>query len=177
MNITAVFHAFNYFVLCYFVVLNSLYLALLYYATRAMYDRVHTARSERSTDVARSPLTPGVSVIVPAFNEDAGIANSVRSLLSMHYRHLQVVVVNDGSDDDTLGVLQREFGLEKFPYAYVPVIATRPVRAVYRSAADARLLVVDKHNGGKADALNCGINITEEPLFCSIDADSILDED
>ena len=177
MSLTSAFEAFNYFVLGYFVVLNSLYLVLLYYATRAMLDRIHTSRSERVTDVARSPLTPGVSVVVPAFNEAAGIAHSVRSLLSMHYRHLQVVVVNDGSVDETMDVLRREFSLEAFPYAYVPVISTQPVRAVYRSTTNPKLLVVDKENGGKADALNCGINVTEEPLVCSIDADSILDED
>ena len=117
-----------------------------------------------------------MSIIVPAFNEATGIANSVRSLLQQAYGDFEVIVVNDGSSDDTLAVLRAEFDLYEFPHAYCRRFETQPVRGVYRSRTEHRLRVVDKINGGsKADAANAGLNIATRPLFCVMDADSVLD--
>ena len=119
---------------------------------------------------------PGVSIIVAAFNEGGGIASSVRSLLQQEYGDFEVIVVNDGSTDDTLATLTREFELYVFPHAYCQRFDTKPVRKVYRSMNEHRLRVVDKDNGGcKADAVNAGLNIATRPLFCAMDADSVLD--
>jgi cellulose synthase/poly-beta-1,6-N-acetylglucosamine synthase-like glycosyltransferase len=87
------------------------------------------------------------------------------------------VVVSDGSTDDTVSRLAEAFDLEEFPRVYVPEIPTAAVTRILRSHVEPRLIVVEKENGGKADALNCGINLADEELVCSIDADAILDPD
>jgi len=169
--------AYNAFVLAYFAAMNLMYLSLLYHASRAMLDRVRRGRMENVDELLRSPLAPGVSVLVPAFNEQAGIIDSVQSLLSLRYPRHQVIVISDGSTDATVEQLEDAFGLEEFPRVYVPAIPTAHVRRILRSRGDSRLWVVDKDNGGKSDALNCGINLADEQLVCAIDADAILDPD
>ena len=122
-------------------------------------------------------LEPPISVVVPAYNEALTIVGSVRSILQLRYADFEVIVVNDGSRDDTLAVLAGAFGLAPFPQAYHARLEARAVRGVYRSDSHPNLVVIDKENGGKADAINVGINASRYPLFCCIDADSILDRD
>ena len=124
-----------------------------------------------------SGLEPPVSVVIPAYNEEATIVTSVHSMLQLRYPEYEVVVVNDGSRDGTMAELVRAFELEAFPQAYHARLQTKPVRQVYRSRTNPRLRVIDKDNGGKADGINCGINASRYPLFCCVDADSILDRD
>ncbi|CUA88773.1 glycosyltransferase family 2 protein [Pseudidiomarina woesei] len=123
------------------------------------------------------PLLPPVSVIVPAYNESANIIASVKSILQLDYARYEVIVVNDGSKDDTLAKLKHEFALELYTEAYRQQVPSKPVIAVYRSRNYPQLRVIDKANGGKADALNAGINASRYPLFCAVDADSILQRD
>ncbi len=170
-------YGYNHLVLAYFATMNLMYLFLLYHAGRAMLDRVQRGRMESIDDLLSSPLAPGVTVIVPAYNEQECIVDSVRSLLALRYPRFQVVVVSDGSTDETIERLKTAFALESFPRVYVPEIPTAPVRRVLRSRDEPRLLVAEKANGGKADALNCGINLADEELVCAIDADAILDAD
>lgn len=119
---------------------------------------------------------PGVSILVPAYNEGGGIVSSVRSLLQQEYGDFEVVVVNDGSRDDTLANLQAAFDLYQFPQAYCQRFVTKPVRGIYRSRTEHRLRVIDKENGAsKADATNTALNLATRPLFCVMDADSVLD--
>ena len=116
-----------------------------------------------------------MTILAPAYNEAPVIVPSIRSLLAAHYRELQVMVINDGSTDGTLAALKEAFQLvevERVPRANLP---SAPVRAVYASPLDDRLLVIDKDNGGKADSLNCGIRYAAYPLFCAIDSDTLLD--
>jgi cellulose synthase/poly-beta-1,6-N-acetylglucosamine synthase-like glycosyltransferase len=120
---------------------------------------------------------PQISILVPAYNEAATIAGSIRSLLQLSYSEYEIVVVNDGSQDATIDVLRKEFDLFPFPEAYNTQLPTAPIRAIYHSAAHSNLRVIDKDNGGKADSLNAGINLSVYPLFCCIDADSILQPD
>lgn len=120
---------------------------------------------------------PQVSIIIPAYNEAATIASSIRSLLQLNYSEFEIIVVNDGSKDGTLDVLRHEFRLMPFPEAYNYQLSTQPIRAIYHSATHANVRVIDKENGGKADSLNAGINLSIYPLFCCIDADSILQQD
>jgi cellulose synthase/poly-beta-1,6-N-acetylglucosamine synthase-like glycosyltransferase len=122
-------------------------------------------------------LEPPISVVIPAYNEEQTIVTSIRSMLQLRYPQYEVVVVNDGSRDGTLDALKEAFQLEQFPQAYHARLTTRPVRGVYRSRAYPSLRVIDKENGGKADGINCGINASRYPLFCCVDADSILERD
>jgi cellulose synthase/poly-beta-1,6-N-acetylglucosamine synthase-like glycosyltransferase len=124
-----------------------------------------------------SDFAPPVSLIIPAYNEEATVVATVRSLLQLKYDHFEVIVVNDGSKDGTLRALREAFGLERFPEAVRVRFKTAKIRGVYRSVTHPDLRVVDKENGGKADALNVGINAARYPLFCALDADGVLQPD
>jgi cellulose synthase/poly-beta-1,6-N-acetylglucosamine synthase-like glycosyltransferase len=120
-------------------------------------------------------LEPPITVIVPAYNEGTTIVSSLQSILQLSYPRLEVVVVNDGSTDNTLDVLLSEFEFEAFPEAVRMSIPCAPIKQVYLSRRLNKLRLIDKDNGGKADAINAGINICRSPLFCCIDADSVLE--
>ncbi|HVA72013.1 MAG TPA: glycosyltransferase family 2 protein [Candidatus Limnocylindrales bacterium] len=162
----------------YYLASNCSYLALLIAAllsSRAHHQHLASLRLER---MKSSPLTPPITLIAPAHNEEASVAVSVRSLLRVDYPELEVVVVNDGSEDRTLARLQEEFDLRPARLLYLSQIATAPVRGVYRSVADPRLIVVDKEAGGsKADASNAGLNAASSPYTCVVDCDSLLESD
>lgn len=134
-------------------------------------------RSLNSLPHGYTGFEPQITLLVPAFNEEATIVTTVKSLLQLSYSEFEIVVINDGSKDKTLDVLIKEFGLIPFPEAYDARLATQPIRTIYHAPAQLNLRVVDKDNGGKADSLNAGINISLYPLFCCIDADSILQRD
>ncbi len=120
---------------------------------------------------------PPVSILAPAYNEEATIVESVRSLLSLRYPHFEVLVINDGSKDQTLRALREAFELEAVERDHEEVLDHAPVVGLYGSPMHPNLFVIDKQNGGKADALNAGINQARSPIFCSMDADSILEPD
>jgi len=126
-----------------------------------------------------SPLAPSVSVLVPAFNESKTIVDNVESIYTIHYNNFDVIVINDGSTDSTFEELKKAFKLEKVSFAVNIEVPTQEIRGVYKSKLNSysNLIVVDKENGGKADALNAGINISDRDLFMAIDADSILEPD
>ncbi|MCH9012411.1 MAG: glycosyltransferase family 2 protein, partial [Proteobacteria bacterium] len=116
-------------------------------------------------------------MLAPAYNEGASIGESVRSLLALYYPNLEIVVVNDGSGDDTMAVLADQFELAPIHLIYQQQIETKPVIAMYRSRSHPNLVVVDKENGGKADALNVGLCLATGQLVCSIDADTLIEPD
>ena len=157
----------------YFVVLNAIYLGLAFVA---LFGLRRYMKGLSATERVYSHLQMPISLVVPAYNEAATIATSIRALLQLRYQHFEVVIVNDGSKDDTLAVMTREFQLQPFPEAYRVQIKTKPVRGVYRSLSHPNLRVIDKENGGgKADATNAGINAARHPIFYCGDADSVLD--
>lgn len=177
--VTRSIDAFNWLVLGYFVALNVVYLLVVVGALTVMIRSTRRSDPVSRDDIFANPLTPPVSVLIPAFNEQAGIVESVRGMLALHYPQLEVVVVDDGSTDDTFEVLRKEFDLVEV----APVIdAVLPMRGAVRSmhvpAADVPLVVVRKVNAGRrADALNVALNAARYPLVCMVDADSILDPD
>ena len=122
-------------------------------------------------------LVPPISLIVPAYNESPTVVASAESLLSLRYPNFQVIIVNDGSADETLDRLIEHFELEAFEYAIDQVVPCQPIRSIWGSWKQPNLIVIDKVNGGKGDALNAGINAAHMPLVCSIDADSLLEAD
>ena len=159
---------------------------LIIYACLAMLSFVNVRlflRKESYTDykiILGSPLAPGISVIAPAFNEGLTIISNVRSLLTFNYPKYEVIIINDGSTDDTLEKVIAEFSLVKIDFAYDPKLSTKPVRGIYKSTDDAyaKLIVVDKENGkAKADATNVGINVSSFPYFLCTDVDCILHEE
>ena len=162
----------------YYLLSNLFYLALLVTAFVAAARHRQRLSSLRLETLDESPFTPPISILVPAHNEAQTIVESVHTLLSLDYPALQIVVVNDGSTDETLNVLRAGFGLRETSLLYVPQIASAQVRGLYTSSADDRLIVVDKVAGGtKADAANAGLNVATSPYVAVIDADSVLEKD
>jgi cellulose synthase/poly-beta-1,6-N-acetylglucosamine synthase-like glycosyltransferase len=168
--------AFQSIFLLYLVALTGGYLALNVISIVSLRQYFEERMCEQSPR-AFTGYEPQISIIVPAYNEAATIANSIRSLLQLKYSEYEIIVVSDGSTDGTVDVLRQEFGLKPFPEASAHDLPTQPVRATYRSSQYPKVRVIDKENGGKADSLNTGINLSIYPLFCCIDADSVLAQD
>jgi cellulose synthase/poly-beta-1,6-N-acetylglucosamine synthase-like glycosyltransferase len=163
-------------VLVYFCLVNLSQAALL--ASAAFELREHNREARGPTQrLVSTPLIPRVTVLVPAHNEEAVIVQTVTSALALDYPDLEVVVVNDGSTDNTLGSLIQRYELRPEPRPAPRALSTAPVRAVYASAIHPGLIVIDKTNGGKADALNAAISYATGSLVCSIDADTVIEPD
>jgi len=129
---------------------------------------------------SESPFLPGVSVVAAAYNEENVVVECVESFFRLKYPKFEIVIVNDGSKDDTLGELIRHFSLIEVPYNYHRKVHSKPVKRVFRSTDPnyENLTVVDKVNGGtKADAINAGLNVVKYPYFINTDVDCILSED
>jgi cellulose synthase/poly-beta-1,6-N-acetylglucosamine synthase-like glycosyltransferase len=168
---------FNLLILSYFFLGNGIYTILMLLSLRATW--VHTRRlAYQGLDALRgSPLTPPVTVLIPAWNEQDVIVHSVRSALQADYPRLRVIVVDDGSTDLTVRRLVEGFHLLEMDGTYRPSIPTAPIRAFYMNPNIPNLLVVSKVRGGKPDALNAGINLCRSPYFCNLDADCLLERD
>jgi cellulose synthase/poly-beta-1,6-N-acetylglucosamine synthase-like glycosyltransferase len=175
---TAVFvDAFQTLILGYFTAINTFYLAFSIIAFFSLVSYLRrTWRGDLEALLSETSYRP-ISVLVPAYNERETISDNIRSLLALSYPEFEMIVVNDGSTDDTLDVLHRDFDLMPVPSSIRVKLQTKRVKAVYRSIEYPNLLVIDKENGGKSDALNAAINAANFPLFCSIDADSLLESD
>ena len=159
----------------YFTALGMSQIVLFLLSARALRATKVARFIDVGTDLLDPHAMPRVALIVPAYGEEATIVESVKALCQIDYPSLEIVVVNDGSKDATMEVLKKAFDLERSTLARSGAIATQPVRGFYRSRNRPNLCVVDKKNGGKADALNAGIEATRAPLVCCIDADTIVD--
>lgn len=168
----------QWFVFIYFLVVNATYTSLILFALRDIVRHAYltTARVARRQLASEHYYKP-VSVIVPAHNEEPVITQSVRALLNLHYPEYEVIVVNDGSKDGTLARLKEDFSLTSSIKPVRLQVPHEDIVAIYRSKDYPNLTVIDKLNGGKADAINAGINVSVYPIFCSIDADSLLEPD
>lgn len=161
----------------YAIAVNAVSLFLLFFSTRELAERLRAKRSRSASSLYTENMLPSVSIIVPAFREEKSIVESVKALLNMKYPEYEVIVVNDGSPDRTMETLIESFGLERTEPRRISVIGTEPTLGWYRCPGRPELLVIDKANGGKADALNAGIEAARRDYVCGIDADSILEPD
>jgi len=165
-------------VLVYFLALNAFYLLTTLVAHRALLRYARRLKTVDIEDLLGSAAAPPISLLVPAYNEALTCVESVRSLLALRYHAFEIVFINDGSTDGTLARMVKGFDLRPVPRAPVSDVPSRPVRGVYRSKRHPALWMLDKENGGsKADALNAGLAYCRTPLFCAIDADSLLERD
>ena len=175
-TLTDILQFFAWLTCIYYTTVNAIYTVLLIqsiWATREHHRQLRSMRPERNL---RTPFTPPVSILVPARNEESSIVESVRSLLSVDYPEIEIIVVNDGSTDSTLAQLRDYFHLRASDIPYVEIIPTSPVTGVLVSSTDRRLTVLDKAScGRKADALNAGLNMAASPFVCAIDGDSVLE--
>jgi cellulose synthase/poly-beta-1,6-N-acetylglucosamine synthase-like glycosyltransferase/phosphoglycerol transferase MdoB-like AlkP superfamily enzyme len=176
-NAISEFFAYGLFI--YSVAIFIAYLFLSFFSVREL---SYYERKNKSTDfklLAPSQHTPSISILAPAFNESATIVENVKSLLTIYYYQLQIVIINDGSKDDSMEKLIETYELVKTNVFVPNLLSTKPIRGVYKSTNPAydRLVIVDKENGGKADSLNAGINIASGDIIVCVDVDCILEQD
>jgi cellulose synthase/poly-beta-1,6-N-acetylglucosamine synthase-like glycosyltransferase len=169
----------NYFILLLTLILFSAYIILAVISAIALRRYLRKNSYVDYNSLLLAPLTPSVSIIAPAFNEEKTIVDNIRALLSLYYNNFEVIVVNDGSKDKTFQKIIEAYNLEKVNYFFDYRIPCERIRGVYKSKNRSfkRLTVIDKVNGGKSDALNAGLNISKNQLICSIDVDSIMEPD
>jgi len=161
----------------YFLMINTFYLGLLVAAARSLLLEKLKSKFELQREMNDSSIAPKVSVIATAFNEEAGVVDSVNTILALSYPNLEVVVVNDGSTDRTLDSLINAFDLESIPVEHRDSIEHCEIRSMFGSAIFPNLIVIDKQNGRKADALNAGLDVSSGSLVCAIDADTLVERD
>lgn len=173
------YYLFNGLVFFYALGISVFYIVLALFAFRGMrrYKLKRHFFEERT--ILSSDYTYPISLIAPAYNESLTVIDNIRSLLSLHYSDMEVIIVNDGSKDDTLQKCIDVFQLEPVDFAINYSVESKEIRAVYKAKNPAyrRLVVVDKVNGGKADALNAGINISSHPYIACIDVDCVIEQD
>lgn len=177
MSAAGIVGAFGVFMICFFAVLNGIYLLFTVIAWREI-TRYQRSRGHQAVEEAfASPLTPPISVFLPAYNESAGIVESVRSVLALRYPEFEVVVVNDGSTDDTLARLIESFELVETETVAREGVEHRPIRRTFLSARHPELVVIDKENGnGKADAQNAALSVARYPYVCALDSDGTIED-
>ena len=172
-----VFNVVQAFLIFYVGAINLIYFLLIVIGFFALREARERMSPEERESLLRSPLLPSVAVLAPAYNESATCRESVRAMLNLRYPSHEVIVINDGSKDDTLEVLIDEFKLYRSGRTPSGNLPCKAIRAIYESREPIRLVVIDKENGGKADSLNAGINVARAPLVCAVDSDSLLESD
>ena len=165
--------------LIYSALIFIIYSWIGFYAFGALKGYLNLNQYTNYNLIATNPNAPSFSIIAPAYNEGMTIVENVRSLLSLYYNNLEIIIVNDGSGDDSIDKLIKAYNLELVPYHVQEVIPTKAIRGIYKSKNKAfkKLIVIDKVNGGKADALNVGINVSKGKYIVCIDVDCILEQD
>jgi len=170
---------FAHFIFILTLILFGSYLLLGFFSALALRKYLRKNSYINYNLLVLSPLSPRISIIAPAFNESKTIIDNVRTLLALYYNNFEVILVNDGSTDDTFNKVKEAYELIRVNYYFDYRLPCERIKGVYKSNNPSynRLTVIDKNNGGKADSLNAGINICHSNLFISIDADSIIEPD
>lgn len=171
------FEILSYAIIVYMIAASSIYILLFLVAGPKINREKKLNRQEQIEELSISKDTYPISILVPAYNEEAGVVGTVRSLLSLNYPQYEIIVVNDGSTDDTSAKIFKHFQMEPIDLAVRRYFKTGEITRAYRSEIHKNLFLIEKENGGKADALNAGINFSHYPYFAAIDGDSILEKD
>lgn len=163
-------------ILIYMVIVLAIYVIMLIFALIELNNDKKLSRESVDESLQNIDYMHPVSILVPAYNESINIVNTVQSLLSSRYPEYEIIIINDGSKDDTLDVAIEAFKMRRINKVVRKSLPTKDIRGIYMSTVNPRILLIDKENGGKADSLNCGINLSSYDYFCSIDGDCILGE-
>ncbi len=171
-----IMYIFGTFIFFYMLIVISVYGCMLLLAFLQLKKQYRLDRTELDNLYIDSFYSKPVSIIVPAYNEEVGIVDTVYSLLSLRYPEIEIIIVNDGSTDSTQRVVIDQFEMKPIEKVVRKDIETKKINQIYQSHIHPHCILVEKENGGKADALNAGINVSRYPYFCSMDGDSMLDE-
>jgi cellulose synthase/poly-beta-1,6-N-acetylglucosamine synthase-like glycosyltransferase len=168
---------FAWFIMVYMLIVITFYSVVMLISILQLRREYKLDREKTYSDYSEDLFTKPVSIIVPAYNEEAGIVHSIRSLLSIIYPVFEIVVVNDGSSDRTLESVIESYDMKEIQKVVRWQVDSKPIKRVYQSKILPSLYLIDKDNGGKADALNAGLNFSHYPYICSLDGDSVLERD
>lgn len=161
----------------YYVAANTFYLVLLLTAVFSIRKHMKMKSVLEKFDRTTNFFAPPISIIAPAYNEEATIVESINSFLSLKYPEYEIVVVNDGSKDKTMERINEAFALEEAHLTMDQFANSDKIKGTYRSKIHPNLIVVDKTNGKKASAMNVGIDCCSYEIFCAVDSDSLLDDE
>ncbi|MCB1113859.1 MAG: glycosyltransferase family 2 protein [Chlamydiia bacterium] len=161
--------------LIYFGSINVLYVTLLLLGVTKIYRREKELKAQDFLHDIQSNSLPGITFLMPAYNEAKDIREAIDNLISLTYPAKEIIVINDGSTDETLDIIKKRLNLVKIPEYYEKTLISKPVRGFYRSLSHHEVWVIDKENGTKHDALNAGLNAVKTPYFVTFDADSRID--
>jgi cellulose synthase/poly-beta-1,6-N-acetylglucosamine synthase-like glycosyltransferase len=162
--------------LWYFGIINGFYTFVLILGMVRTYFRQKDLKIEDFSRVLRSESLPEICFLIPMYNEAASITRTLQSICHLTYRYKAVIAINDGSSDETMEVLKRDFALLPIPLFYAQPLSTAEVLGVYRSKTHPEIVVIDKAHRGKFDALNAGLNACSHSFFIVADADSFIDD-
>ena len=170
---------FNYGIFFYAMIIMIFYVVLAAISMIAMREYRKTEHNIYFDDILRSPIAPSIAVIAPAYNESLSIVDNIRSLLSLHYNNYEIIIVNDGSKDDTMEKVIAAYDLQVVNDFIRANVSHQPLRNVYKSRNQAysKLIVIDKENGRKSDALNAGISVANSELVACIDVDCVIEDE
>lgn len=175
MNILVnIISVYSQIILIYFFAISIFYIILILLSSNKLREFIKIINNDITII---SSYTKPISIVVPAYNEEATIIDNITSLLDLNYPEFEIIVVNDGSKDSTLTKIIKHFKLRRIDVEINMQVECKEIKAVYGSFILPNLILVDKENGGKSDALNAGINLSRYPLFCGIDADCIIEKD
>ncbi|MCB1081737.1 MAG: glycosyltransferase family 2 protein, partial [Chlamydiia bacterium] len=172
-----ILHVFDTFGLIYFFLMNSFFALLIVLSFPQIYRRFVELRIEGMDHLLTSEALPPISVLVPVYNEEKTIKDSIHALIDLAYARKEVIIVNDGSTDSSLETLIKEFEMVEVPQLFPIRVPSKTIKKLYRSNLFSNLLLVDKENGGKGDSLNAGMNFSSLPLFMAMDSDTVIEKD
>ncbi|MEQ9306643.1 MAG: glycosyltransferase [Marinoscillum sp.] len=169
----------NYGIFLYTLSIMSAYVFLAVNSVLIIREYLRKSKTVYYDDILRSPLAPKISILAPAYNEGISIVENIRSLLSLHYNNYEIIIINDGSKDDSIQKMVEAYHLVPAQETVCSNLSHQPIKEIYRSTDPAfkKLVVLDKENGGKSDALNAGINISNSPLIACVDVDCVIEDD
>jgi cellulose synthase/poly-beta-1,6-N-acetylglucosamine synthase-like glycosyltransferase len=168
---------FNLLVISYYGIANGVYGLLLVISVFVVLRQQKRIKYGSYQETIHLSTAPPVSILISAYNEENTVANTLKALLHIKYPLYELIAINDGSSDATLEKLIEAFSLKRIDLIYRDTLKTAAVRGFYANPEYPNLTVIDKAHSGKGDSLNAGINVSRSPYFCTIDADSILDEE
>ncbi|MDA3810852.1 MAG: glycosyltransferase [Spirochaetaceae bacterium] len=172
--VSFIYH-YHYIFVFYTIAINSIHLLLLILSWQVINKQRSSWNVLNKNFLFTPGILPPVTILAPAYNEEKTIIENIYSLLSLDYPDLEVIVINDGSTDNTAQLIIDHFNLELTDTEIKGTIETAPINGIYKSKEISCLILINKQNGGKADSLNSGINLASGDYICSIDADSILE--
>lgn len=155
----------------------GLFIFGIYLIFKSLYILIPLIKDKKTLPETDAKVQKSFSILIPAYNEEDVILNCIRSLLKINYPNYNVFIINDGSKDDTFSILNQYLKLYRIRYNASDKLDFEPISAVYCSRLHSNIFVIDKKNGGKADALNAGIACSRAEYVITLDADCMLKYD